>query len=77
MQLSLAALHYSRSSYQAAAAIYADLLAAHPDLHALHVYLALCHYMLDDWASCQEHLDAYRAVRPLSWLLVECQQCGQ
>ena len=35
----------------------------------LHVYLALCYYMLDDWQSCQGHLEAYKEVHADSVLV--------
>ena len=59
-QLSLAALLYARNDYGASAAIYRGLLQQFPDLHALHVYLALCCYMLDDWQSSSTHVAAYQ-----------------
>jgi intraflagellar transport protein 56 len=59
-QLSLAALLYGRNDYEAAAAVYGGLLQQFPDLHALHVYLALCCYMLDDWQGSNTHVAAYQ-----------------
>ena len=63
LQVSLAALHFGRGGYSQASSIYSALLGAHPDLAALHLYLALAAYMMDDWGACGAHLDAYRAVR--------------
>ncbi|GAB4821295.1 hypothetical protein N2152v2_008341 [Parachlorella kessleri] len=75
-QVSLAAVHYGRNHYQAAADVYTSLLKEHQDLHALHVYLALCYYMLDDWQSCQGHLEAYKEVHADSVLAANVCACN-
>lgn len=59
-RLSAAALRYGRCEYEAAGAIYEQLLGQFPDLHALHLYAALCAYMGDDWEASAASLAAYQ-----------------
>ena len=46
--------------------MYSELLAQFPDLHALHVSLALCGFMSGDTEGSTAHADAYLASLVLS-----------
>jgi intraflagellar transport protein 56 len=61
-QMSLAAMHYMRASFADALDVYNKVLLQHPDFIALHVYVAMCQFKLDQFERSNESVDQYLAV---------------
>jgi intraflagellar transport protein 56 len=60
-QMSLAAIHYLRSNYADAIDIYNRMQQQHPDFLALHVYVGMCQFKLDQFEASNESVDQYLA----------------
>ncbi|OHS98347.1 hypothetical protein TRFO_08933 [Tritrichomonas foetus] len=74
-QLSLAAIHFMRSHYQDAIEIYQRLLLQHPEFLALHVYIAMCQYKLDQFDESNESVDQYLATNSDSAVALNLKSC--
>lgn len=75
-QLSLAAIHYSRSHFQEATDIYKRLLLEHRDDLALNMYVAICYYKMDHYDVSLEILAAYLQALPGSWVGLNLKACN-
>lgn len=74
-QLSLAAIHYLRSQFQDAINIYQKLLVQYPDFLALHVYIAMCQFKLDQFEDSNESVDAYLQANSDSAVALNLKAC--
>ncbi|OHT10892.1 TPR Domain containing protein [Tritrichomonas foetus] len=74
-QLSLAAIHYTRSNFQDAIDIYQKLLMMHPDFLALHVYIAMCQFKMDMFQESNDTVDQYLAVNSDSAISLNLKAC--
>lgn len=74
-QLSLAAIHYMRSHYQDAIDIYQKLLIQHPEFLALHVYIAMCQFKLDQFEDSNESVDVYLGTNSDSAVALNLKAC--
>ncbi|KAH0791210.1 TPR Domain containing protein [Histomonas meleagridis] len=74
-QLSLAAVHYMRSHYQESIEIYQRLLLQHPDFLALHVYIAMCQFKLDQYEESNESVDTYLSDNSDSAIALNLKSC--
>jgi intraflagellar transport protein 56 len=74
-QLSLAAIHYMRSHYQDALEVYQRLIVQHPDFMALHVYIAMCHFKLDEYEPSNESVDLYLSENSDSAVALNLKSC--
>lgn len=74
-QLSLAAIHYMRSHYQDAIDIYQKILSQNPDFLALHVYIAMCQFKLDQFEDSNESVDAYLQTNSDSAVALNLKAC--
>lgn len=75
-QLSLAAIHYMRGHYQDAIEIYQRLLEQHPDFMALHIYIAMCQFKLEQYNESNEELDFYVNENSDSAVALNLKSCG-
>ncbi|XP_033620400.1 intraflagellar transport protein 56 isoform X2 [Fukomys damarensis] len=75
-QLSLASIHYMRSHYQEAIAIYKRILRDNREYLALNVYVALCYYKLDYYDVSQAVLAVYLQQIPDSTIALNLKACN-
>ncbi|KAH0789983.1 TPR Domain containing protein [Histomonas meleagridis] len=75
-QLSLAAINYMRSNYSDAIEIYQRILLQNPDFIALHVYIAMCQFKLDQFQESNESVDEYLSVNSDSAIGLNLKACG-
>ena len=75
-QLSLAAIHYLRANYSDAIDIYTRLLQQHPDFLALHVYVAMCQFKLDQFDESNASVDQYLEVNSDSAVGLNVKACA-
>lgn len=75
-QLSLAAIHYSRSHFQEATDIYKRLLLENRDDLAINVYVAMCYYKLDYYDVSLEILQVYLQSHPHSPVVINLKACN-
>jgi intraflagellar transport protein 56 len=74
-QLSLAAVHYLRCSYAEAIEIYRRLLQQHADYLAVHVYVAMCLFKLDQFEDSNDAVDRYLAANSDSAVGLNLKAC--
>jgi intraflagellar transport protein 56 len=74
-QLSLGAIHYMRSHYQEAIEVYQRLLVEHPDYVALHVYIAMCQFKLEQYQESNETVDMYLSENSDSAVALNLKAC--
>jgi intraflagellar transport protein 56 len=75
-QLCLAAIHYMRANYSDAIEIYNRMLQQHPDYLALHVYVAMCLFKLDQFEQANESVDRYLAANSDSAVGLNLKACA-
>jgi intraflagellar transport protein 56 len=75
-QLSLAAIHYMDGHYQEAIRIYETLLTQHPEYAALHVYIAMCQFKLEQYQESNHAVDEYLSENSDSAVALNLKSCA-
>lgn len=74
-QLSLAAIHYTRSNYQDAVDLYKKIITMYPNYTAIYVYIAMCLFKLDQFEEANESVDHYLAENSDSAVSLNLKSC--
>lgn len=75
-QLSLAAIHYTRSNFQDAIELYQKIIAMFPNYLAIYVYIAMCQFKLDQFEECNDSVDQYLAENSDSAVSLNLKSCA-